>query len=357
MQQNTVIGVDLAKASFQVHKATQAGRMIKSIKLSREKFSEFLAKEEKTTIFMEACGSSNFWARKARNYGHEVKLIAPQYVRPYRKRHKTDAADAAAIVEAGTREHMNFVPVKTIQQQDLQSIRRIRQLEVETRTALMNQIRGLLAEYGIAIPKGSASLRKALKECGIEGQGEEIVHDLSPTMKRLLKGLQSRFRSIDARVTEFDKEIERAAQLDERCKRIMTVPGVGPITATAIVSQIGDAREFKSGRQLAAWMGLTPKQHSTGGKVTTLSISKAGNKDLRTLLIHGGRTVMINLGKKKDKRSEWATSLKERVGMNKAAVAMAHKNARTIFALLRHQTEFCDNHKPRLPKCQTTYAV
>ncbi|MBP9709363.1 MAG: IS110 family transposase [Oligoflexales bacterium] len=352
MQQNTVIGVDLAKASFQIHKATMVGRMIKSVKLSRQKFSEFLAKEERTTIFMEACGSSNFWARKAKRYGHEVKLIAPQYVTPYRKRHKTDAADAAAIVEAGTREHMNFVPIKTIGQQDMQSLRRIRQLEVETRTALMNQIRGLLAEYGIAIPKGHAALREALIECCTEGKGEESVHDLSPQMRQLLIGLQSRLRGIDERVTEFDKELERAAQADERCKRIMTIPGVGPVTATAIISQVGDAREFKSARQLAAWMGLTPKQHSTGGKVTTLGISKAGNKDLRTLLIHGGRAVMMNPGKKKDKRSEWAVSLKERVGMNKAAVAMAHKNVRTIYALLRNGTEFKDNYKPRLPICK-----
>jgi transposase len=351
MQQNTVIGIDLAKSSFQVHKATLAGRMVKSAKLSREKFSEFLAKEEKTTIFMEACGSSNFWARKARRYGHEVKLIAPQYVTPYRKRHKTDAADAAAIVEAGTREHMNFVPIKSIEQQDLQSLRRIRQLEVETRTALMNQIRGLLAEYGIAIPKGHAALRDALIECSIEGQA--IVHDLSPTMKRLIEGLQSRLRGIDERVTAFDKELESAAQTDERCKRIMTIPGVGPITATAIISQVGDAREFKNARQLAAWMGLTPKQHSTGGRVTTLGISKAGNKDLRTLLIHGGRAVMMNPGKKKDKRSEWAVALKERVGMNKAAVAMAHKNVRTIYALLRNGTVFNDSYKPRLPVCES----
>lgn len=352
MQQNTVIGVDLAKASFQIHKATMAGRMIKSVKLSRTKFSEFLAKEEKSTIFMEACGSSNFWARKAKKYGHDVRLIAPQYVTPYRKRHKTDAADAAAIVEAGTREHMNFVPIKTTEQQDLQSLRRIRQLEVETRTALMNQIRGLLAEYGIAINKGHSALREALIECSIEGKGEDLVHDLTPKMRQLLEGLKTRLRNIDERVTEFDKELERAAQADERCKRIMTIPGVGPVTATAIISQVGDAREFKSARQLAAWMGLTPKQHSTGGKVTTLGISKAGNKDLRTLLIHGGRAIMMNPGKKKDKRSEWAVSLKERVGMNKAAVAMAHKNVRTIYALLRNGTEFKDNYKPRFPICK-----
>lgn len=353
MQQSTVIGVDLAKASFQVHKATRSGRLIKSIKLSREKFSEFLAKEEKTTIFMEACGSSNFWARKARAAGHEVNLIAPQYVTPYRKRHKTDAADAAAIVEAGTREHMNFVPIKTITQQDLQSLRRIRQLEVETRTALMNQIRGLLSEYGIVMAKGHAALRKTLTELCAEETGEETIHDLSPVMRQLVTGLKSRLCDIDERVEGFDAQLEHAAKADDRCRRIMTIPGVGPVTAVAIVSQVGDARDFKNARQLAAWMGLTPRQHSTGGKVTTLGISKAGNKDLRTLLIHGGRAVMMNPGKKKDKRSEWAVTLKERVGMNKAAVAMAHKNARTIYALLRNGTTFKDSYKPRLPLCKS----
>jgi len=352
MQQSTVIGVDLAKVSFQIHKATLAGKMLKSAKLSRQKFAEFLANEGKTTVFMEACGSANYWARKAKKYGHEVKLIAPQYVRPYRKRHKTDAADAAAIVEAGTREHMNFVPIKTVEQQDLQSIRRIRQLEVETRTALMNQIRGLLAEYGIVVNKGHSALREALIECCIEGKGEDVVHDLTPRIRKHFEGLKARLMGIDERVKEFDLELERVAKTDDRCKRIMKIPGVGPITATAIVSQVGDAREFKSARQLAAWMGLTPKQNSTGGKVTTLGISKAGNKDLRTLLIHGGRAVMMNPGKKKDKRSEWAVALKSRVGMNKAAVAMAHKNVRTIYALLRNGTEFKDNYKPRLPICK-----
>lgn len=348
MGQNIVIGVDLAKASFQIHIATKTGRKLKSLKLTRAKFSEFLATSEKGVMFMEACGSSNFWARRARRFGHDVRLIAPQYVKPYVKRHKTDAADAEAIVEAGLRENMNFVPIKTTEQQDLQAIRRMRDLEVTTRTAMMNQIRGLLAEYGVAIAQGHSALRKALVECLNEESELSKNSDITPLMRILVWRAQNNLAETDAKIAVYDKELEEAAQSDDRCKRIMTIPGIGPITAGALVAQIGDARDFKSARQLAAYIGLTPKQYSTGGKVRLMGISKAGNKDIRTLLIHGGRAVMMNPGKKKDSRSRWAVGLKERVGMNKAAVAMAHKNIRTVYALLRKGDTFKDNYTPRL---------
>jgi transposase len=348
MGQNIVIGVDLAKASFQVHMASKTGRKLKSKRLTRDKFTEFLATSVKGQIFMEACGSSNFWARKASAFGHEVNLIAPQYVKPFVKRQKTDAADAEAIVEAGLRENMNFVPIKTTEQQDLQAIRRMRELEVTTRTAMMNQVRGLLAEYGVAIAQGHAALRKALAECINEESVTSKNSDLTPTMRLLASRAMKNISELDGRIAIFDRELENAAKNDDRCKRIMTIPGIGPITAGAIVSHIGDARDFKNSRQLAAYFGLTPKQHSTGGKVRLMGISKAGNKDIRTLLIHGGRAVMMNPGKKRDQRSKWAVELKERVGMNKAAVAMAHKNIRTVYALLRRGGEYKDNYTPRL---------
>ena len=348
MKQVIVIGVDLAKSSFQVHAATKAGKKVQSSKLSRDKFAEYLANSKKSTIFMEACGSSNFWARRAQKYGHEVRMIAPQYVKPFVKRHKTDAADAEAIVEAGIRENMKFVSVKTTAQQDLQTIRKMRDLEVTTRTAVMNQTRGFLAEYGVAIAQGHASLRKALIECRNEESQLSVNSDITPTFRHLLTRAQENIRGLDERIAVFDRELAEAAENDERCKRIMTIPGIGPITAGALIAHIVDAREFKNARQLAAFIGLTPKQHSTGGKVRLMGISKAGNRDLRTLLIHGGRAVMMNPGKKKDKRSQWAVELKERVGMNKAAVAMAHKNIRTVFALLRKGGQFKDNYTPRL---------
>lgn len=348
MEQNIVIGVDLAKATFQVHKATKTGRKLKSVKLTRAKFSEFLATSEKALIFMEACGSSNFWARKAKKFGHEVQMIAPQYVKPFVKRQKTDAADAEAIVEAGLRENMNFVPIKTTEQQDLQAVRRMRELEVGTRTAMMNQIRGLLAEYGVAIAQGHSALRRALLECLNEESELSKNSDITPVMRLLVSRAQRNLRDIDERIAVYDRELQEAAENHDLCRRIMTIPGIGPITAGALIAQIGDARDFKSARQLAAYLGLTPKQHSTGGKVRLMGISKAGNKDIRTLLIHGGRAVMMNPGRKKDRRSQWAVDLKERIGMNKAAVAMAHKNIRTVYGILKRGGEFKDNYTPRL---------
>jgi transposase len=297
---------------------------------------------------MEACGSAHYWARWAISHGHEVKLIAPQYVKPFVKRHKTDAADAAAIVEAGTRESMNFVPIKSAAQQDIQSMLRIRQRLVESRTQLMNQIRGLLAEYGIAIAQGPSALKKAILAIFEQGLDEPAEHDLTPMMYEELRLLRDELSALDERVKSYDAKLERLSSEDERCQRLMSIPGVGPVSAASIVAAVGDARDFKNARQLAAWAGLTPKQHSTGGRVRTLGISKAGNRDLRTLLIHGGRTVLMNAGRKKDQRSRWAVALKDRVGMNKAAVAMAHKNIRTIFALLRKGGVFQDNYKPQL---------
>jgi len=349
MRKNTVIGVDLAKSSFQIHEASRTGKLVGSKKLTRAKFPNYLANLPPSTVYMEACGTANFWARKARSFGHEVRLIAPQYVKPFVKRHKTDAADAAAIVEAGTRAHMNFVPIKTVAQQDIQTILRIRQRHVETKTQIMNQVRGLLGEYGIAILKGHAALKATLVALLEEVPKKEAAHDLSPIMLGELWQFQQDISAIDRRVKEYDKKIETMNAGDERCKRIMSLPGIGPVTAASIVSNIGNANEFQNSRQLAAWVGLTPRQHSTGGKQRILGISKAGNKDLRTLLIHGGRAVLMNAGKKSDRRSKWAVGLKERVGMNKAAVAMAHKNIRTVYALLKNGTEYNENFKPKLP--------
>jgi transposase len=348
MRKNTVIGVDLAKSSFQIHEASTTGKMLGSKKLSRAKFLEYLANSPKSTIYMEACGTANFWARKARSFGHEVHLIAPQYVKPFVKRHKTDAADAAAIVEAGTRAHMNFVPIKTVAQQDIQTILRIRQRHVEAKTQIMNQVRGLLGEYGIAILKGHSALKTALDSLLKEDTAKNQPHDLSPVMREELRLFQEEINAVDQRVKEYDKKVEALNAGDERSKRIMSLPGIGPVTAASIVSSIGNANDFQNARQLAAWVGLTPRQHSTGGKQRILGISKAGNQDLRTLLIHGGRAVLMNAGKKHDKRSKWAVALKDRVGMNKAAVAMAHKNIRTVYALLKNGSEYDENFKSKV---------
>jgi transposase len=345
MQSDTVVGVDLAKSSFQIHIANRNGRMLKTFSHSRKKFSIFLATEKKCTIFMEACGSANYWARKAIQYGHDVKLVAPQYVKPFVKRHKTDAADAEAIVDACTRENMNFVPIKSVAQQDIQSLHRIRSRYVENRTALANQIRGLAGEYGQVCRQGHASLRAMLNEIVTADLSKKSEFDISPVMQNEFLALQEEFSKLDQAILSYDEKLWSVAEGDDRCRRLMTIPGIGPVTATALVSSIGNASEFKNARQLAAWVGLTPRQKSTGGKVTMMGLSKSGNKYLRTLLIHGGRAVMMNAGKKKDPRSEWAVALKERTGMNKAAVAFAHKNIRTVYAILRRGTIYNPSYK------------
>ncbi len=341
------IGVDLAKSSFQIHNASRTGKVLSRKQVNRVKFSELLATTQKSTIFMEACAGAHFWARKGQAFGHTVKLIAPQYVKPFVKRQKSDAADAEAICEAGMRENMFFVPVKTIAQQDLQALHRIRDMQVGNRTALYNQIRGILLEYGIAIPKSMSALRKKLSEIslGKDGDGKS---DLSPMMRNEMLLQWEEVQRIDAKVDEYDRKIRTYATDDDRCQRLMKVPGIGPITATAIVAAVGNASEFRNSRQFSAWLGLVPRQHSTGGKTRLMGMSKQGNKHLRTLLIHGGRAVMMNTGKKKDPRSLWAEELKKKVGMNKASVAMANKNARTVWALLVKQSEYKSNYRTTL---------
>jgi transposase len=346
MDKNIVVGIDLAKTSFQIHVATRSGKVLGRHKLKRKEVLNFLAQEvPATTVFMEACPSANYWARRIEKLGLEVKLIAPQYVKPFVKGNKNDATDAEAICEAGCRENMRFVPVKTVAQQDLQSILRIRSRHVENRTALYNQVRSFLLENGIAAPKGMAKLRQVLTSALAEDCSEE--NDLSGVMRREAAGLQEEMRLLDEKIKEYDHKIKLASKADDRCMRIMTIPGVGPITATAMVAAVGNAGSFTSSRQMSAWLGLVPRQHSTGGKTRLLGLSKRGTVELRTLLIHGARAVLINPGEKKDARSRWATGLKEKIGMNKASVAFANKNARTIWALLTRGGEFEAKYKGR----------
>lgn len=344
MSNNTVIGIDLAKASFQIHIASSTGKVLGRKKLTRSQMAIYLATTPKATIFMEACPTANFWGRKAVDYGHTVKLIAPQYVKPFVKGNKNDATDAEAICEAGCRENMRFVPIKTVAQQDLQSLHRIRDRHVHNRTALSNQMRSLLLEYGVSIAKGKSKLRLALTEL-LSSSDNNKYGDLSSCMRSELLNLFEELKILDEKIESFDKKIEGICKDNEDCVRLLKIPGVGPITASSIVAAIGDARNFENGRQMAAWLGLVPRQHSTGGKVRLLGLSKRGNAHLRSLLIHGGRALLINTGKKKDARSRWAEKLKEKVGMNKAAVALANKNARTIWAILTRKTEYEDNYK------------
>lgn len=325
----TRIGLDLAKQVFQVHGVDRQGKAILRRRLRREQMLAFFDKLPACLIGMEACSSSHYWARELSKRGHEVRLIAPQFVKPYVKSNKNDANDAEAICEAAGRPNMRFVPIKTIEQQDMQAVHRIRSELVKQRTAKANQIRGLLAEYGIVMAQRVDRLRQAIPEIL-----EDAGNGLTTPLRRLLKGLQDDFVQLDGRVAELDQEIQRQATENTAAKRLQQIPGIGPITATALVSAIGDGSQFRRGRDMAAWVGLTPGQHSSGGKDRLLGISKRGDAYLRTLLIHGARSVLRTATNKEDPRSRWLKSLSARRHKNIAAVALANKNARIAWALL-----------------------
>jgi transposase len=324
------VGIDLAKNSFHVFGVDADGKKAIGKQLSRQKLKGYLINLTPCTVAMEACGSAHYWARLLHSYGHQVKLIAPQFVKPYVKSNKNDAADAEAICEAAQRPNMRFVAVKTIEQQDIQSIHRMRSLTVGQRTAQINQIRGLLLEYGIEIPAGRSNLLKRLPEIL-----EDAENSLTDLFRGELCGLYEALRHFNKRIAHYDEKIEQIAQADERMQRLQTIPGIGPKIATALLAAIGDIHAFKNGRQLAAWLGVVPRQHSTGGKSTLLGISKRGDVYLRQLIIHGARSILLTVDRKTDRTSRWATTLKARRHHNIATVAMANKIVRVAFALLK----------------------
>lgn len=334
----TRIGLDLAKSVFQVHAVDHKGHCLFSRALKREKMMAFFQNLSPCLIGMEACASSHFWARTLMSMGHEVKLIAPQFVKPYVKGNKNDANDAEAICEAVSRPSMRFVPVKTVEQQDIQALHRIRQEQVRQRTALVNQIRGLLSEYGIVISRRVESLRNALPDIL-----EDAENKLTADFRILLKGLQEDLIHLDDRIGSQDQVIKRLAQEHEGAKRLQQLRGIGPITATALIAAIGDGRQFARGRDAAAWCGLVPGQHSSGGKSKLLGISKRGDTYLRTLMIHGARAVLRYPQNKDDRLSQWLQKLCNRRNKNIAAVALANKTMRMAWALLVRGQDYDPN--------------
>ena len=330
-----VLGIDLAKNSFQLHGVDASGQVVVKKKLSRNKLSPFIAQLPRCVIGIEACGGSNHWTRVFEKLGHTVHMIAPEFVKPYVKSNKNDAADAEAICEAVQRPSMRFVPAKSIEQQDIQSLHRIRSQAVARRTAQANQIRGLLTEYGIIIPQGISYVRQQLPLIL-----EDADNQLTYLFRELLLGLYEEMTHLDQRIKALEIKLETLCAQNEDCQRLLSIPGVGLLSATALVAAIGDIGVFKSGRELAAWLGLVPRQHSTGGKPTLLGISKRGDAYLRTLLIHGGRTVVRVATKHQDRRNRWICKLEERRGKNITAVAVANKNARTAWALLSKKTVY-----------------
>jgi transposase len=312
------------------------GKAVLKKQLKRDQMAAFFANLPPCLIGMEACGSAHFWARKLQGFGHTVKLMAPQFVKPYVKTNKHDAADAEAICEAVTRPTMRFVPVKPVDQQAVLALHRARQGMVKARTAQANQIRGLLGEFGLIVPRGMAQLYERVPVL-LEEAREELPGVLRELVQRLLEHL----KELDRQVGEMEMQIRVWHRSNDCSRKLEEIPGIGPITASALVASIGDAKNFKDGRQLAAWLGLVPKQHSTGGKARLLGISKRGDTYLRTLLIHGARAV-IRYAEHQPGRDgqDWLHKLLARRNKNVAAVALANKNARIVWALLAHNREF-----------------
>ena len=335
------VGIDLAKDVFQVHGVDSQEKVILLKQFRRVQLLAYFEKIAPCLIGMEACGSAHYWARELQKLGHTVKLMAPQFVKPYVKSNKNDANDAEAICEAVARPTMRFVAVKTIAQQDIQAIHRVRSELVSHRTAKVNQIRGLLAEYGLAVGRRIEVLRTALPLLL-----EDAENGLTLDFRILLDELRQDLINLDERVQVMDKKIKTLANSHGEAKRLLAIPGIGPITATAIISAIGNGKQFKRGRDFAAWLGLTPRQHSSGGKERLLGISKRGDSYLRTLLIQGARAVLRVVGQKDDPRSRWLQNLCSRRNKNIAAVALANKNARIIWALLTKETDFLPDGKP-----------
>ncbi len=336
----TTIGIDLAKVVFQIHGVDEHGKVAVRKQLKRAEMSTYFANMEPCLIGMEACGSAHHWARKLESYGHTVRLMAPQFVKPYVKTNKNDMADAEAICEAVGRPNMRFVAMKTVEQQAILSVHRARQGFVKARTAQANQIRGLLSEFGIVIPQGIRSITKQVPEILEDGE-----NGLPGTMRNLIERLTDNLKEMDRQAKELEAQIQQWHREHEASRKLAEIPGLGPITASAIVATVGDAREFKNGRQLAAWMGLVPKQNSSGGKQTLLGISKRGDTYLRTLMIHGARAV-IRVAESKAEPESWMRKLMGRRNNNVAAVALANKNARIVWALLAHDRMFRPDYTP-----------
>lgn len=324
-----VLGIDLAKNVFQIHAYNSQGRTVLTKKLNRKGLTAFVANLKLCTIGMEACGGAHHWARLFKAFGHKVILVAPQYVKAFVRGNKTDSRDAQAIAECVSRPEMKHVAVKTVRQQEIAAIHRVRERLVRNRTALCNEMRGLLLEFGIVIAPGMKKLEAALLECAGDAD-----NDLSQDFRSLLICSRVELQALNQQIQEYEQKLEQVIKEIEVCQRLVKIPGVGPMTATAIVAHIGDAGIFRNGREMSAYLGLVPNQCSSGGKTVLLGISKRGDRTIRKLLIHGARSVVRFSQGKTDPMREWVNRIDIRRGRNKACVALANKNARIIWAMM-----------------------
>lgn len=325
MDQITTVGIDLAKSVFSLHGVDAAGRVVLRRTVRRDQLVATVAGLSPCLIGMEACSGAHEWGRRFQALGHTVRLMAPKFVAPYRKSGKNDGNDAEAICEAVARPSMRFVPVKSVEQQALLALHRVRQGFVVERTALINRLRGLMSEFGVVLPLRSITVRRQAS-AGAEG--------LPELARRAVGNLLEQLRVLDERIGGYDREIEAQARLSEPAQRLMKIRGIGATTALAIVATVGNAREFKNGRQFAAWIGLVPGQYSTGGKPRLGHISKRGDAYLRNLLVQGARSVLNSAASHQDHMSRWILDLQPRRGYYRTLVAIANKNARIAWALL-----------------------
>lgn len=324
------LGIDIGKTWFHIVGLDAKGKPVLQKQLRRPRLMQFVANCQPCLIGMEACPGSQHLARRFIEFGHDVKLIAPRFVKAYLKSNQNDFNDAEAIAEAVQRPTMRFVAVRSIEQVDMQAIHRVREHMIGERTGTVNQIRAYLLEYGIAIPVGRRRLMKRLPEIL-----EDAENDVSGVMRELLHRLLMRLWRIQEEVDELTARIEAVAASDPRCQRLCTIPGIGPIVATALVAAVGNGAQFRRSRDMAAWIGLVPRQYSTGGRTRLLGISKRGNRYLRRLLIHGARAVIHKVDRCPHRFGNWLTQLEQRAHRNVVAVSLANKIARIAWAVLR----------------------
>jgi transposase len=347
MDNVTRIGVDLAKNVIQLHGVDSAGRVVLKKSISRHKFLDYFANLPSCLVAMEACSASHYWARKLRALGHEARLIAPQFAAPYRKGGKpvkNDARDAEAVCEAAGRPQMRFVPVKTADQQNTLVVHRMRTGFVEERTALVNRLRAELVEFGVFLPQGIDALRAHFLDALEDGATE-----LNGTARTALLRGWEHWQALDREIAWFDGQIAAQVKHDPNAQRVMAIVGIGPLTASAAIATVGDARQFRNGRQMAAWLGAVPKQASSGGKTRLGHITKQGNTYLRTLLFQGARTAVTTAHRRDDRLSRWIVQLRARVGLYRTVVAVANKHARILWAILAKGERFDPSHVPTRP--------
>ena len=330
MEKVTTVGIDLAKRVFVLHGVDALGRVALKKTVRREQLMELVASLAPCRIGMEACAGAHDWARRFAQLGHEVKLMAAKFVIPYRKNGKNDGNDAEAICEAVSRPNMRFVPVKSAEQQAVLALHRTRQGFVAERTAVINRIRALLTEFGVVLSQSAEIVRR---------QASSGAEALPVLARRMVEDLRSHLSLLDERISAYDREIETLARQSEPTRRLMRIRGIGPLTAQAIVATVGNARDFRNGRQFAAWLGLTPRQHSSGGKSRLGHITKRGDAYLRGLLVQGARSALHTAARHTDRLSRWSVSLQGRRGYRRAQVAIAAKNARIAWALLSKDQE------------------